>query len=68
MKITQRTTKRVTYELLGSDIAKLLNIPEGASGIEVTVQVPSGGDYSGMTLDVDEDMPVVVSFSTVGGE
>jgi hypothetical protein len=55
-----------SVKLTGEDIRVILSkqgytIPELAT---VTVMVPGGGDYSGMTLDIDDDCPVVVSWKT----
>ena len=36
-------------------------VPDDA---KITMQVPGGGDYSNMTLDID-DMPITVKYITV---
>jgi len=36
------------------------NVPDDA---KITITVPGGGDYSNMTLDID-DMPVTVKYTT----
>lgn len=63
MKITKKTTKLVTYRIEGSDIVELLDLPEEANDVQVTIRIPSGGDYSGMSIDVDQDAPIFVTFS-----
>jgi hypothetical protein len=45
--------------------ADLIRIPEGARNVQwrVGFVVPSGADWSGMRLDLDDDNPVVVHVS-----
>ena len=60
----EKLVVRTTYEvkLRGSHIIDMLNeqchsIPHSAS---VTLNIPMGGDYSGMSLDVNGHTPVTV--------
>lgn len=63
------TEKKVTTHTTTIDRIKLTKmfadlgypIPFDA---RITMQVPSGGDYSGMTLDID-DMPLHIEYTTV---
>lgn len=41
-------------------VAKKYNISTPVSDYKVTVEVPSGGDYSGMVLKVGEDTEICV--------
>jgi hypothetical protein len=55
-----KRTRRGTLELTDfiAAVRTQMNVPAGAS-FEFTVTVPSGGDYSGHTLAIDDtDMPV----------
>lgn len=57
-------THQVTLD--GTAIRELLRqgagqrVPVSAT---VTVMIPRGGDYSGMKLDIDGDMPVIVHWT-----
>jgi hypothetical protein len=56
-------------ELTVDDVREFLlsrpGLPLGPeTTIEVYVRVPSGGDHSGMNLDIDKDCPVVVRWRT----
>lgn len=51
-------------QLTGKDIIRLLvaaNKIKATKETTVTIDIPSGGDYSGMTLDIDKDCPITVS-------
>ena len=67
MKKVSETTSKTTsvYHLTGADIISMLKetgrIPEDADITKVEFRVPGGGDYSNMTLDIDEDAPIVVT-------
>jgi len=41
---------------------KQKNVPDNA---EVSFDVPSGGDYSGVTLDIDSDNPITVTYDVI---
>lgn len=68
MKLSAQTTKVITKEitLTGRDILKLLQasineeIPANAT---VFFQVPSGGDYSGMALDITDEDHITVEYT-----
>lgn len=76
MKIKTEVENKVYYriEMSGTDILDLLfkssrkwaglikqkKVTEG----DVRFQIPSGGDYSGLNLEVTEDNFVIVSFTT----
>ena len=62
--IDKKVSKLVKISITKEDIIKMLNdkgeqIPDNA---EVVFQVPSGGDYSGMDLNVDIENPVKITF------
>jgi hypothetical protein len=64
------TTKTTTQEIQSININSLdliklveskgITIPAG-SRIQVFIKVPSGGNYSGMHLDIDDSFPVHVT-------
>lgn len=67
VKKTVTTVKEVTL-----DREKFLWLMSKAgfdvnSDTRITIDIPSGGDYSGMKLDIDRDVPVVVRWDTVEG-
>lgn len=57
-----------TIQLTGQDIINLLaksnkriaKQVKNAQKIDVTFDVPTGGDYSGITLDIEENHPIFV--------
>lgn len=52
MKTVQKTTKTTEVRSYSAaDIREALDLPQGA---QMELQVPSGGDYSGVRLDIDE--------------
>ena len=60
-------------ELNGFDILNMLPRyrDDDISSIEdytVKFVVPSGGDYSGMTLNVDDDSPVILTITSIKKE
>lgn len=64
---TKRCSVTHTISLTGETILALLKrdgvpVPDGA---EVTFTVPSGGDYSGDDVHVNDDSPVTVCWETV---
>jgi len=62
--VTTRTEYAVTIsgvEILDMLRERGMKIPPMA---QVTFDVPSGGDYSGMTIDINVDNPVTVSWKT----
>jgi hypothetical protein len=61
VKKTQKTTQ--TFRLSGDDILELLveaGEIDAAQASSVRFAVPSGGDYSGMELEIDDNAPVLV--------
>ena len=70
MKITTQTAQTNEFELTGDIIRAIVRknfpqfCPEGAE-IKVQFKVPSGGDYSGMLLDLDDETFVTVTVSSV---
>jgi hypothetical protein len=65
VEITSETKTRKTIRLGYENIYEYLRligiIPEEyKANIGITVNVPSGGDYSGMSLDIDHDTPIIV--------
>ena len=74
MKITTNETgTRRIASLTGADIAYLLKANDeartemgvdDATKLDVVFRVPSGGDYSGMQIDIAASDPVVVSWNT----
>lgn len=67
MKTTTTCKTIKTISLIGEDIRRLLvqagEIDSAATAV-VEFKVPSGGDYSGMALDVDDNSPVLVRVET----
>lgn len=62
-----RVEKTVTHKFSRVDLIDLLNVvgydvPQNA---EVFVEVPTGGDWSGMDLDVGTDAPLIVRYVTI---
>lgn len=59
-----RTTERVSLEISGKQLIDLLRYYNTDIPVNATVQfrVPSGGDWSGMDVDVDKDSPVRVVY------
>jgi hypothetical protein len=62
-----RTETSKSIELGEPELRRLLEaqgvvIPADAT---ITVQVPGGGDYSNMSLDIDDRTPVVVAWTEV---
>ena len=59
------TTAKVRIKLSGEDIIALLkaggNIPRRAQ-CEAAFEVPGGGDWSHMSIEIDEDNAVTVSY------
>lgn len=55
---------RKEYHLNSDAIIELLNkrvkLSKGETPTEVIIRIPSGGDYSGMNLEIDDDCPVIV--------
>ena len=69
-KVKRKTNTRVTtsIELSGKGIVDILKdtgiIPDNAAEINVVVHIPSGGDYSGMDLDInDAEHSITVSYT-----
>ena len=63
-KVTVDSTKVTVYTLNGQDIRDLLArsgviFPDSAK-IEIQFDVPGGGNYGNVTLDIDNENPVVV--------
>jgi hypothetical protein len=57
------TIRHTTLTLTGQDIIDLLDragLLEPNNHIRVQFSVPSGGDYSGMTLEIDKSTPITV--------
>jgi len=68
---TTRTETRVNLRMTGKELLELLRrdgqaIPK--SGVDVTVRVPGGGDWSNMNLDIDDDTPIQISFTEITTE
>ena len=64
--VTTKVTKTHRLEMSGRNIISMLrsdglDVPPNAT---VTFEVPTGGDYSGMTVDVNGDHPVTISWTT----
>lgn len=57
---TEQTKMRFNgQEIIAALRAHGFRVPHTA---RVSVRVPGGGDYSNMTLDIDQNTPVVVEF------
>lgn len=57
----RRATVKITGELIVSWLRKTHKIPDDA---KVQFTVPSGGDWSGMKLDINAQDPVWVTWTT----
>lgn len=70
MKTTTKTVKTIKQrvELTGNDILKLMastiKLPTGAvlKSATVKIEIPSGGDYSNMDLEIDSKTPVIAEY------
>ncbi len=64
--------KTITLRISGNEIISWLQktkqMPARAENIKVYFEVPGGGDYSNMNLDIDESSPIVVKFKIVETE
>ena len=62
------TTTKVTVHVNGAGIVQLLKdfkvIPYEAIDVSITFAVPSGGNYSGMNIDLEDEI-VEVKYSLV---
>ena len=66
VQTTIETTKKMTCQVNGDNLLDLLSksgvkIPPGAT---VMFVVPGGGDWSGQAIDVTDENPVLVEWST----
>ena len=66
VKTRAKITKDFRIEIDGEAFVKALQrtgleIPLGAA---IFVQVPGGGDWSNTSLDIDEDCPIIVTWTT----
>jgi len=71
--ITTTTKKSITIKLTAEDIISLLASdgalpPDAYDCTEVSFDVPGGGDYSNMRLDIDRDCPVTATYETESSE
>lgn len=64
LKSVVETTRKVNIKVSEKDLVTLLELPEKARDIKAYVQIPSGGDYSGMRLDLN-DCDLTVEYSMV---
>jgi hypothetical protein len=55
--VTIEETEHQTYT--DADLRKFLNLPKDA---KIWVQIPGGGDYSGMQLALSKETPLQISF------
>ena len=65
---TTRTERRVTLRMTAEELLSLLRrdgqaIPK--SGVDVTVRVPGGGDWSNTDIDVDSENPIKITFTEI---
>ena len=68
-QVKRTITTNISVPLSGADIIKLLRgegptFPDVPDNATVQFAVPSGGDYSGMDLPIDEHEPVTVKWTT----
>ena len=67
-RTTVNTTTEFKLELTSSDIIRMLKETNPDLGVDihatVAVKVPSGGDYSGCSLDIGHDNPLLVRWTT----
>jgi hypothetical protein len=63
-KISHKTESVTTYQLTEKDLLEML-IDTGKidrrDSVKIYFQVPGGGDYSNMTLNIDEGSPIVLT-------
>lgn len=59
---TRQTKEEIEYHISGKEILTLCDgLKIGPDDrVEIVYQVPRGGDYSGMELEVTEKTPVIV--------
>jgi hypothetical protein len=63
-KVKRTTVLHTRIILTGKDILRLLsasNRVKITKETEVFINIPTGGDYSGMRLDIDKECPIIVS-------
>lgn len=71
MIMKQTTNQTVTIdsqiELTGKDIVEILSskgfLPKLTKDYRVYINVPTGGDYSGMELEIDEMTPLIITYT-----
>lgn len=64
LMMTKKETRNYTLKLDRLEFHKLFNLAGIAvpANATITIEIPRGGDYSGMTLDVDKSNPVVIKW------
>jgi hypothetical protein len=55
MKTSSQIVQNVTSHITGRELLNMLSIPANATNIQITVQVPGGGDWSNTSLDLLEE-------------
>lgn len=64
MTVTRRTHEIVLTGRQIADMVLLMHgIPPGGRDVRVTFDVPCGGDYSGLTLDVSTQSPITITWT-----
>lgn len=66
-KISHKTETVTTYKLTEKDLLEML-IDTGKidkrDSVKIYFQVPGGGDYSNMALDIDEHSPIILTVTS----
>jgi len=56
---TKKIEINTVLELSGQDILEKFKVPKNARNATIVFHVPSGGDYSGMDLDINDDETII---------
>jgi len=62
--IKKETVRHTRIVLTGKDIIRMLKATNKVKITKETcvfINIPTGGDYSGMRLDIDNECPIIVS-------
>lgn len=62
VETTAKHTVKINRELLLSLVRDVM--PRSATDVRVYFQVPGGGDWSNMAVDIDDEHPVYVQWTT----
>lgn len=66
-KITRTTRIALNRDLLMKGIESKMPLHDGENIVSAHIEIPSGGDYSGMQVDPDDLIAVVVTETVIHG-